>query len=117
MFGKAQSTEVKAGQILILIAVIIKVVSIFLLFALNSVLPGLIDTNIIASQYLGGAILALGVISVLGLAAGVYTYQLAYNRKIRQAGLFAVIASLLPPLDIIMLIGAILFLISSEGKK
>ena len=39
------------------------------------------------------------------------------NNNFHKAGIFAIVSSFLPPLDIIMIIGGILCLVSKESKK
>jgi len=109
------SAEAKVGQLLVLIAIALDILGIVIIFALNALFstPGF--ASLAPSGVFRGFILFIGVVALIGLATGIYAYQLCSEKKYREAGIFAVISALLP-FDIIMLIGAILLLISKEAK-
>jgi len=56
------------------------------------------------------------VIKILGLIVGYMSLASTELKNYNRAGILAIISSLLPPLDLIMLIGGILCIISKEAK-
>ncbi len=115
------STEAKIGKILVLIAFILKIIGI--LGALVAVSMGT-SMMMFVPMDLGpmwGAMwmsIVAGTI-VLGLI-GLFLMWKAFDKMAAKdfhgAAIYALIAAFLPPLDIIVLIGAILLFISPESK-
>ncbi len=111
------STEAKIGKILVLIAFILKIIGI--LFALGAAAMGTYAA-MFAPFGLGGMWMGLlaGMV-ILGLI-GLFLVWKAFDKMAAKdfhtAAIYALIAAFLPPLDIIVLIGAILLFISPEGK-
>ncbi len=118
---KEMSTEAKIGKILILIGIIIQVISIAAVFTIGSGMMGLgygmMNWGGMMGSYFGGMFYALGLVQIIGLIVGVYAYKAAEKGDFHNAGILAIVASVIPPLQLIMLVGGILCLVSREAKK
>lgn len=115
------STEAKIGKILVLIAFILKIIGI--LGALVAVSMGTSMMMFFPMDFgpMWGA-MWMGIVAgtiVLGLI-GLFLMWKAFDKMAAKdfhgAAIYALIAAFLPPLDIIVLIGAILLFISPEAK-
>lgn len=112
------SAEAKIGKILILVSLILGI--LFLLFL--GVIGGI--------MYTAGSILAFNIsmvipllilvplfaVKIAGLIMGFLALQAAENRNFSRAGIFAIISCVIPPLDLVMLIGGIFCLVSREAN-
>lgn len=103
------SNEAKAGKVIILIGAILQAIS-----TIGGLLLGSFALMVLWG-FFGGFLLIL--VKIAGLILGIGAYKSSDEKDFRSAGKFAIISSLLPPLDIIMLAGGILCLISKEGEK
>ncbi len=103
------SNEAKAGKIIILIAVILQAIS-----AVGGLILGSFALMVLWG-FFGGFLLIL--VKIAGLLLGIGAYKSADEKDFRSAGKFAIISSLLPPLDIMMFAGGVLCLISKEAEK
>lgn len=118
------STEAKIGKILILIGIIFQIVGIAAVFTVGSGMMGywgmmnygygMMNWN---GMSFGGLFYLVGLIQIAGLIAGIYAYKAAERNDYHNAGILAVVSSLLPPLQLIILVGGILCLASREAKK
>jgi hypothetical protein len=111
------STEAKIGKILILVSLILGIVGVL------GILAGFGSVALFPIRYARGFPLFAGffivitaVIKILGLIIGFIALSSTNLKNFNKAGIYAIISSLLPPLDLIMLIGGILCLISKEAK-
>ncbi|MBP1927575.1 putative integral membrane protein [Methanolinea mesophila] len=113
------STEAKIGKILILVAIVIGLLVIIALaivaafiytagsvsgFGANLTIPLLI-------------IIPLLALKVVGLIIGFFALGSTEKKDFNRAGILAIISSVLPPLDLIMLIGGIFCLVSREANQ
>ncbi len=124
---KELSTEAKVGKILILIGIIIQVISITAVFTIGSGMMGysgmmsygygMMNWGGMMGSAFGGLFFVIGLIEIAGLIAGIYAYKAAEQGDFHNAGILAIVASVLPPLQLIMLVGGILCLVSREAKK
>lgn len=113
------STEAKIGKILVLIAFILKIIGIISILGLSAMGS---YGMMLAQVGLGVEAMWMGVVGgmiILGLI-GIFLVWKAFDKMAAKdfhgAAIFALIAAFLPPLDIIVLIGAILLFISPEAK-
>jgi hypothetical protein len=112
------SSEAKVGKILVLISLVIGIFVLLLLAGIG------------VAIYSSGAFSALGIsltmpllilaalvaLRIAGLAVGFLALASTEKKNFSRAGIYAIIASVLPPLDIVMLIGGIFCLVSREGN-
>lgn len=102
------STETQAGKILVLIGIILGAVGLAGLFMAGSVLFFFIPT---------GLLYVVAAVVVIGLGLQFIAYRRATEGRVHEAGIVALVAAFVPPLNIIALIAGILFLVSPEAKK
>jgi hypothetical protein len=113
------STEAKIGKILILVAIVLGLLVVIVLSVIAAVI------------YTAGSISGLGasmtiplliiipliVLKVIGLIIGFVALSATEKKDFNRAGILAIISSVLPPLDLIMLIGGIFCLVSKEANQ
>jgi len=113
------STEAKIGKILILVAIVLGLLIVIVLSVIAAII------------YSAGSISGLGasmtiplliivpliVLKVVGLIIGFVALSSTEKKDFNRAGILAIISSVLPPLDLIMLIGGIFCLVSKEANQ
>lgn len=115
------STEAKVGKILVLIAFILKIVGILVMLG-GAAWGSAMFLPLGFDAMFGGAIF-MGIMAVMIVVSlvGIFLVWKAFDKMdakdFHGAAIFSVIAAFLPPLDVIVLIGAILLFISPEAKK
>ncbi len=109
---------------LILIGIILQILGIAAVFSLFLLdyegLTGVEKSGritLITGFGLGNIIFILGLVQIAGLIAGVYAYKAAERNDFHNAGIFAIVSSFLLPLQLLMLAGGILCLVSREAKS
>ncbi len=115
------STEAKIGKVLVIIALILKVLGIIGAVAALS-LGGAYFSMFLPMAGLGaglwmGMVAAIVIVSLIGIFLVWKSLGKMTGKDFHGAAIFALIAAFLPPLDIIVLIGAILLFLSPEAKK
>jgi hypothetical protein len=105
------STEAKIGKILIFIAIILGVIQLIAIGVIGSV-----GFSFFLPAWIGGIVIIMALIKIIGIIIGIIAFRSAENGDFRQAGILAIIASFIPPLDIIMIIGGIVCLIAPEAS-
>lgn len=113
------SAEAKIGKILVLVGVIIGILAIVLLGAIAVLTwtAGGVSGLGIALTMPRWIIVAVLGLKTAGLIFGLLALVSAGRNDFSKAGIFAVISSILPPLDLVMLIGGIFCLISREANE
>jgi hypothetical protein len=113
------SAEAKIGKILILVAFILSVLAVIFLSFLAAIVwtAGEVHGFGIIMSLPQWIVIALLVLKIAGLVIGVVSLYYTGKNDFSRAGIFAVISCILPPLDLIMLIGGIFCLISREGNE
>lgn len=113
------SAEAKIGKILILVAVILSVLAVIFLSFLAAIVwtAGVISGFGIMMALPQWIVIVLLILKAAGLAMGVVSLYYASKNDFSRAGIFAVISCILPPVDLIVLIGGIFCLISREGNE
>lgn len=113
------SAEAKIGKILILVSLILGILMLLFLGVLGGIM------------YTAGSFFALNIsltipllilvplflVKIIGLIMGFFALQAAEYRNFSRAGIFAIISCVIPPLDLVMLIGGIFFLVSREANE
>jgi fatty acid desaturase len=106
------STEAKIGKILILIAIIFAIIQLIAIAVIGSV-----GFSFFLPAWVGGIVLIVALVKVVGIIIGIIAFRSAEDGDYKKAGILAIIASLIPPLDIIMIIGGIVCLIAPEASS
>lgn len=114
------STEAKIGKVLVIISLILKVLGIIGAIAAISV-GGAYFSMFLPMTGLGGIWMGIVAVTVIVSLIGIFlvwkSLEKMSGKDFHTSAIFALIAAFLPPLDIIVLIGAILLFLSPEGKK
>jgi hypothetical protein len=112
------SAEAKIGKILILVAVILSILMIIILGFIAGVVwsVGQLTGFGIMMSLPQWIIIALLSLKLAGTAMGIVALYYAGRDDFSRAGIFAVVSCVLPPVDLIMLIGGIFCLISREAN-
>ena len=108
------STEAQVGKILVLIGIILGVIGLAVIF-----IAGTAGLLLIAGlpEIFAGLIYLVALVGVIGLVLPFLAYRKASEGRIHEAGVFALIAAFVPPLQLLPLIASILLLVSPEAKK
>ena len=95
-----------AALILIIISLIVSAIS----------LPFMIISGGILSAFpvVGEFFVVLWVVLAVGIIFSVFSLILLIQRHLKRAGIFAIIASFLPPLNVLLLLAGIFLLLSKE---
>jgi hypothetical protein len=112
------SAEAKISKILILVAVILSILVIIVLGFIAGIVwsVGQVTGFGIMMSLPQWIIIALLSLKLAGTAMGIVALYYAGKDDFSRAGIFAVVSCVLPPLDLIMLIGGIFSLISREAN-
>ncbi len=112
------SSEAKIGKILILVAVILSILVIIFLGFISAIVwsVGQVTGFGIMMSLPQWILITLLTLKIAGTATGFVALYYAGKDDFSRAGIFAVISCVLPPLDLIMLIGGIFCLISREAN-
>ena len=112
---------------MILIGIIFQIIGIAAAFTIGSGMMGywgvpnygygMMNWGGMMGYGFGGFFYLIGLVEIVGLIAGIYAYKAAERNDYHNAGILAIVSSVLPPLQLIMLVGGILCLISREAKK
>ncbi len=113
------STEAKIGKILILVAIVLGLLFVIVLSVIAAVIysAGSISGLGASMTIPLLIILPLIVLKVIGLMIGFFALSSTEKKDFNRAGILAIISSVLPPLDLIMLIGGIFCLVSREANQ
>lgn len=109
-------TKAKVGQILILISVILKVLGLLGIIASATVLGSALPILSVIPFGVGAMLAGIAIVILIGITLGFLSLKSASEGDFHKAGVIGIIASLLPPLDIIMILGGILCLVSEEAS-
>lgn len=112
------SSEAKVAKILILVSLVIGILVLLLLAVVGLAVytAGVFSTLGISLTIPLFIVAALAAVRIAGLAMGFLALFSTEKKDFSHAGIYAIIASVLPPLDIIMLIGGIFSLVSREAN-
>lgn len=113
------SAEAKIGRILILVSVVIGILAIIVLGVLAALIHprGGLDGFGIELVIPFWILVSLIGLKIAGVILGIVALYYARNEEFSLAGVLAAISSVLPPIDLIMLIGGIFCLISREANE
>ena len=113
------SAEAKIGRILILVSVVIGILAIIILGSLIMLAwpSGGMNGFGIMMVIPVWILISLVLLKLAGLALGITALYYSGKNELTMAGILAAVSSVLPPLDLIMLIGGIFCLISREANE
>lgn len=116
---EGMSSEAKIGKILILISVVLGILAVIILAVITAVIRpsgGLNGWGVM--MVIPFWILAtLLILKIIGVILGIIALYYSGKGELTTAGILATISSVLPPIDLIMLIGGIFSLVSKEANE
>jgi len=117
--SETMSAEAKIGRILILVSVVIGILAVIMLGSLVMLAwpSGGMNGFGIVMVIPVWILLSLILLKAAGLGLGVAALYYSRKNELTMAGILAAVSSVLPPLDLIMLIGGIFCLISREANE
>ena len=108
------SIEAKIGEILLAIGIVLSFIALlYLIFYGN--LP--FSTRIFPSHFIGRFFSILVLVKCAGIIIASTGFFYAKRCNFQKAGVFAVVATLLPPIDLVLFLAGLLLLISPEARK
>jgi len=108
----ALSTQAEVGKILIIVDIILGAFGVLAVMAFGAFLKFFMPLN-----FLYGLVGTWAVAAMAGLVLAYFAFREAERKDYHTAGIYALIASFLPPVRLITLAGAILCLLSPEADK
>lgn len=117
--SETMSAEAKIGRILILVSVIIGIFAVIILGSLAVLLWPSGGMNVFGIMMLIPLwiLAALVILKLAGLALGITAPYYTGRGELTMAGILAAVSSVLPPLELIILIGGIFCLIIREANE
>jgi len=116
---EGMSSEAKIGKILILVSVVLGLLAIIILGAAIAIIrpSGGLSGFGVMMVIPFWILVSILVLKAAGLTLGVVALYYSEKNELSKAGILATISSVLPPIDLIMLIGGIFCLISKEANE
>jgi uncharacterized integral membrane protein len=113
------SSEAKIGKILILVAIVIGLIFVIVLSVIAAIIYSVGSISGLGASMTIPLLIILPILGlkVIGLIIGFFALASSEKKDFNRAGILAVISSVLPPLDLIMLIGGIFCLVSKEANQ
>lgn len=123
---RSKSGLAQAGEILLLVGAIMRTVGVLFMLVYMLIMVGLF-TSIDGSPGPGAMFDAFGgmfvtmmilivVMMVASVPVGFVGWQKARSGAYRTGGILGIVASMLPPVDVILLLGGIFLMVSDEAK-
>jgi uncharacterized integral membrane protein len=112
------SSEAKIGKILILVAIVIGLIIVIVLSAIAAIIYSVGSVSGLGASMTIPLLIIVPILGlkVVGLIIGFFSLASTEKKDFNRAGILAIISSVLPPLDLILLIGGIFCLVSKEAN-
>lgn len=116
---EGMSAEAKIGKILILVSVVLGILAVIILGMMAAVIrpSGAFSVFGVMVTIPFWILLFLLVLKIIGVTLGIAALYYSGKNSLSTAGILATISSVLPPIDLVMLIGGIFCLISKEANE
>lgn len=114
MMKQEQSIETKIGEILLVAGIGLALIALLYLFFYGT-LP--FSTRFFPTHLVGHVFHIIVLVKSAGIIIAIAGLFEAKRCRFQKAGVLAVIATLLPPIDIILCIAGLMLLISPEARK
>lgn len=108
------STEARIGEILLAIGIVLSLIALAYLI-LYGALP--FSTRFFPAHLIAGHLHAVALVKCAGILTAITGLFSARHRRFQKAGILVVIATLLPPIDIVFFLAGLLLLVSPETRK
>jgi hypothetical protein len=110
---KGLSSEAKIGKIILIVSLILGIVAVILVILAGAMVAKVLQG--VPGLFVQGLYI-LALVKVVGIIlGGISLYSTTVNHW-RRAGIIALISSVVPPLDLLMLVSGLFFLFSPEAK-
>ena len=110
---KGLSSEAKIGKILLIVSLILSIVAVVLVILAGAMVAKVLQG--IPGLFVQGLYI-LALIKVVGIVLGVISLYSTTANHWRRAGIIALVSSIIPPLDLLMLVSGLFFLFSPEAN-
>jgi hypothetical protein len=110
---KGLSSEAKIGKIILIVSLILSILAVILVVLAGALIAGMLQG--IPGLFIGGLYI-LALIKVIGIFLAFISLYSTASGRWQRAGIIALVASILPPLDLLMLVSGLFFLFSPEAK-
>jgi hypothetical protein len=116
---EGMSPEAKIGKILILVSVVLGILAVIILGAATVLIrpSGGLNGFGVMMVIPFWILISLLALKITGMILGIIALYYSGKNELTMAGILATISSVLPPIDLIMLIGGIFCLISKEANE
>jgi hypothetical protein len=116
---EGMSAEAKIGKVLILVSVVLGILAVIVLgVATAAIRPsGSLSGFGVVMEIPFWILATLLALKCVGVTLGIIALYYSEKNQLSKAGILAAISSVLPPIDLIMLIGGIFCLISREANE
>lgn len=116
---EGMTSEAKIGKILILVSVVLGILAVIILGTATVIIrpSGGLNGFGVMMVIPFWILVTILVLKVIGVTLGVIALYYSEKNEFSKAGILATISSVLPPIDLIMLIGGIFCLISKEANE
>jgi len=108
------SIEAKIGEILLATGIVLSFIALVHLI-LYGALP--FSTRFFPAHLIAGYLHAVVLVKCAGILTAITGLFSARRRRFQKAGILAVTATLLPPIDIVFFMAGLLLLVSPEVRK
>jgi len=108
------SIEAKIGEILLAIGIVLSFIALLYLI-LYGALP--FSTRFFPVHLIAGFFHLVVLVKCAGIITAIAGLLSAKHRRFQKAGVLAVVATLLPPIDLVFFLAGLLLLISPEARK
>jgi hypothetical protein len=111
---KGVSSEAKIGKIILIVSLILSIVAVILVILAGAMVAKVLQG--VPGLFVQGLYI-LAIVKIGGIILGVISLHSTTVNRWRRAGIIALFSSILPPLDLLMLVSGLFFLFSPEAKS
>ncbi|MBP1929213.1 hypothetical protein J2741_001760 [Methanolinea mesophila] len=108
------SSEAKIGKIILIVSLVLSILAVALVLLAGVLIARMLQG--LPGLFIGG-LYALAFVKILGIILGFVSLWSTGSGRWQRAGIIALIASIVPPLDLLMLVSGLFFLFSPEVKE
>jgi hypothetical protein len=108
------NSEAKIGKVILIVSLILGIVGVIVV-----ILAGRLVARVLQGLpgFFVGGLYILAMVKVIGIILSFISLYSTISGCWRRAGIIALVLSILPPLDLLMLVSGLFFLFSPEAKS
>jgi TRAP-type mannitol/chloroaromatic compound transport system permease large subunit len=110
---KGLSSEAKIGKIILIVSLVLSIVAVILVILAGAMVAKVLQG--VPGLFVQGLYI-LALVKVAGIILGVISLYSTTVNHWKSAGILALVSSIIPPLDLLMLVSGLFFLLSPEAK-